>query len=366
MNDKNTIEMASPKVLLLIPSVAKTGVEGEVERNVHPTMDYYALQAATNGTIADYSTIEGCSHFLVALARRAGKDAALAAYGFIKRKEFDAIYSNGENVSIPLSAFLLFSFRRPVHVLIGHHLSPNKKKFFLKWLQSKMDLTFVYAKTQEEYAATVLEIPREKLSLIPFHADARFYAPMERSGGTTEYICSAGLEWRDYPTLMEAIDEMPVELRLAAASPWSKHKNETENRKLPVNVTARRYSYRELRELYANALFVVVPLYDNDFQAGVTTLLEAMSMGKAVIVTRTVGQKDVVIDGETGIYVSPGNVVELRAAIQRLIDNPDEASRLGLNARKAIVDRMSLDHWSETIANTIKELCLRKNNNTGH
>ena len=51
-------------------------------------------------------------------------------------------------------------------------------------------------------------------------------------------ICSAGLEWRDYPTLIEAVTGMDVEVRLAAASPWSKHRNETENRDLPPNVSA--------------------------------------------------------------------------------------------------------------------------------
>ena len=63
-------------------------------------------------------------------------------------------------------------------------------------------------------------------------------------------------------------------MSLAAASPWSKRANETEGRALPDNVTARAYNYRELRDLYASASFVVVPLYETDFQAGVTTILE--------------------------------------------------------------------------------------------
>ena len=71
---------------------------------------------------------------------------------------------------------------------------------------------------------------------------------------------------------------------------------------------ARRYEYRELRDLYAQSAFVVVPLYENDFQAGVTTMLEAMAMGKAVIATRTTGQTDVIIDGENGLTVAPGDV----------------------------------------------------------
>jgi hypothetical protein len=39
----------------------------------------------------------------------------------------------------------------------------------------------------------------------------------------------------------------------------------------------------------ARSSVVVVPLFDVDFHAGITTILEAMAMGKAVIVTHSMG-----------------------------------------------------------------------------
>ena len=82
-----------------------------------------------------------------------------------------------------------------------------------------------------------------------------------------------------------------LSVKLAAASPWSKHEDQTAGRALPPNVDARRYDYAALRALYAESSFVVVPLRETDFQAGVTTILEAMAMGKAVIATRTTGRR---------------------------------------------------------------------------
>ena len=38
--------------------------------------------------------------------------------------------------------------------------------------------------------------------------------------------------------------------------------------------------------MYARARLVVVPLHDVDFDAGVTTITEAMAMGKAVVATQ--------------------------------------------------------------------------------
>jgi len=348
-----------PRTLLLIPSDARLGVEAEVAANLHPTMDYYALQAALGADIADYRAMEADPHPLVKAARRAGRDAGLAMHGFLRAADYDVIFSNGENVSIPLSPLLALKRRRPGHVLIGHRLSPRKKEIFMRGLQSQMDAVFVYAATQAEYAERVLRIPKDKLHLIPFHADTRFYHPMP-DAPVQRRISSAGLELRDYPTLIDAVRDLDVDVCLAAASPWSKRANETENRSLPANVSARRYSYLELRDLYASSLFVVVPLYDNDFQAGVTTMLEAMAMGKAVIVTKTFGQRDVIRDGVDGLYVPPGDSVALRQAIVRLMEHPDEAARLGANARRTIESTMSLDRWVERIAGVVRAVGARR------
>jgi len=339
-------------VLLLIPSYAKRGIEEAVAANSHPTMDYYALQAQLNADIADYAVLDADRHPLVRLARRAGRDAALAMHGFLRRRHYDVIFSNGENVSIPLAALFRSVRKRPGHVLIGHRVSAPKKRPFLRALHRQMDTLFVYSTTQYDYARQTLGIPEHKLRRIPFHADHRFFYPMDIP--EQKMICSAGLEWRDYPTMIEAVRDLDVEVRLGAASPWSKHKNETENRTLPPNVTARRYAYDELRQLYAESRLVVVPLYETDFQAGVTSLLEAMAMGKAVIVSRITGQRDVVVDGVNGLYVPPGDPAALRAAIVRLLNNPAEATRLGANARRTIEENMTLDHWTARIADAVR------------
>ncbi len=343
-----------PRTLLLIPSVAKRGVEDDVTANLHPVMDYYALQSRLGADLVDYAAVDAEAHPLVRAARRLGRDAALAAYGYLRAADYDVIFSNSESVSLPLAALFKTRRRRPAHVLIGHRMSAAKKKHLFRFLHPQMDAIFVYAAGQKTYSEAVLGIPPEKLHLISFHADTRFFHPMpvvpERR------ISSAGLELRDYPTLLEAVRGIDVEVRLAAASPWSKRKNETENRELPPNVSARGYGYRELRDLYASSRFIVVSLYETDFQAGVTTILEAMAMGKAVIASKTRGQQDVIEDGTTGIYVPPGDAAALRAAIVDLLASPERAAQIGTNARKAVEARMSLTIWADRIAEVIREV----------
>jgi glycosyltransferase involved in cell wall biosynthesis len=343
---------------MLIPSVAKRGLEEAVRTDAHPRMDYFALQEALGADLLDYAVLEAeASPALVRLARRAGRDVALAALGYSRRRDYDVIFSNGENVGIPLALLLKRHRVRPIHALIGHRLSPRKKRPFLRALHSRMDAIFVYASTQRDYARQELGIPESKVHHIPFHADHRFYRPLPAApNAPPRLICSAGLEWRDYPTLIEAVRDLDVEVRLGAASPWSKHRNETEGRSLPPNVTARRYAYHELRQLYADSRFVVVPLYENDFQAGITTLLEGMAMGKAIVTTRTTGQVDTIRDGENGLYVPPDDPGALRSALARLLDDPAEAARLGATARRDLETAMTLDHWVERIAGILYTL----------
>ncbi len=309
----------------------------------------------------DYAAVDQDASVAVRLARKiGGKDLALAVMAYRCRKEYDTLFSNGENVGIPLSLLLGGRARETGHVTIGHRLSTRKKQIFFRALgaQRRLDKIFVYAQSQYDWAVDRLGIAPEKLALIPFHADDRFYRPLA-GPSVPNQICSAGLEWRDYPTLIDAVSTMPdLSVKLAAASPWSKHKDQTANRSLPPNVDARRYEYQALRDLYAESSFVVVPLLETDFQAGVTTILEAMAMGKAVIATRTTGQTDVIEDGENGLIVAPGDVAGLRQAIQRLRDDAALRERLGHNARRWVEENATLDRWAARLGEAVREAAV--------
>lgn len=358
------------KTLLLIPSVVKTELEAEVAADRHPVMDYHALAAALRNRhgmavdVLDYAAVDRAAAPTVRLARQlGGRDAALAMLAFQRREGYAAIFSNGENVGIPLALLMSGQACSTGHVTIGHRLSTGKKQVFFSFLkaQRRLDQIFVYAQSQYDWGMDRLRIAPEKLALIPFHADDHFYRPLA-APVKPDQICSAGLEWRDYPTLIEAVASMPdLTLKLAAASPWSKQEDQTAGRTLPPNVDARRYDYYALRALYAESSFVVVPLRETDFQAGVTTILEAMAMGKAVIATRTTGQTDVITDGENGLTVAPGDVEGWQRAISRLRSDAPLRERLGRNARRWVEENATLDRWAGRLADAVAETTFSRN-----
>jgi glycosyltransferase involved in cell wall biosynthesis len=180
--------------------------------------------------------------------------------------------------------------------------------------------------------------------------DTQFFTPARAEESARQTICAVGLERRDYQTLVTAVDGLDVDVVIAVGSHWSTRPDLITGRPLPPNVTVCTLDFVALRALYAKCLFVVMPLFETDFQAGVTTILEAMAMGKAVVCSATTGQTDVLIEGRTGLYVPPGDPAALRAAIERLLGDPEHAAVLGRAARADAEERFDIVHYAKGLA----------------
>jgi glycosyltransferase involved in cell wall biosynthesis len=69
-----------------------------------------------------------------------------------------------------------------------------------------------------------------------------------------------------------------------------------------------------------------------------TVAMEAMAVGRPVVASSIGGLSDIVIDGETGLLVPPGDWRALREAIRRLLDNPSLRERMGAVAKQRVVE----------------------------
>lgn len=65
-------------------------------------------------------------------------------------------------------------------------------------------------------------------------------------------------------------------------------------------------------------------------------LLEAMASGLPVIATEVSGTKQVVVPGETGLLVPPGDADQLREAVFRLLSDPSRAKAMGAAAQASV------------------------------
>jgi glycosyltransferase involved in cell wall biosynthesis len=92
----------------------------------------------------------------------------------------------------------------------------------------------------------------------------------------------------------------------------------------------------ELDGLYSRAAVVACPSHREGF--GVAAL-EAMAHGRPVVAGAVGGLLDLVVNGETGILVEPGNVPALRAALDRLLEDPELRRRMGEAGRARAAER---------------------------
>ena len=338
------------RVAILVSAKIDYQAEKASRTDGSPRRDYFELARALDATIINHEQM--VSKMWKGKSKTAlGPAMAQAWYAFKRRHEYDCIISDSEHVGIPLAMLFKMAGVRKGHVMIGHRLSPRKKAIFFRTLgvHSHIDKVVCYSSRQQNHAVSLLRIPSDKVELVLHPADHLFWRPLQVS--PERLISSAGLEFRDYPTLIKAIEGIDVNLTIAAASPWSRRPDETKNRELPPNVTVASHTYAELRQLHARALFVVVPLHDVEFQAGSLVMYEAMAMGKAVIASKTVGQGDILEDNVTGLYVPPGDPGALRRAICRLLEHPQENEEMGRNARRVVEMGMNLDTY---VANMVR------------
>jgi glycosyltransferase involved in cell wall biosynthesis len=104
----------------------------------------------------------------------------------------------------------------------------------------------------------------------------------------------------------------------------------------------------ELERLYARAAVVACPSHREGF--GVACA-EAMAHGKPVVASAVGGLLDIVVDGETGLLVPPGDVSALRAALERLLGDRELRRRLGEAGRARVRERFG---WETVTAATMR------------
>lgn len=355
-----------------------------------PRKDYAVIARRLGADVLDWSA--ACrTPWLRLLGKGLGIAAVQALLAFRRRHQYDVILTDGEHIGLPLALLLKLSRARTPHVTIGHRLSAAKKRpfFVLPWprVQTHLHAVVLHSRYQYELAIRALGFKPEQLALLPYQVDPDFWRP-QPAVAEERLVASAGLEFRDYPTLFRAVEGLDTQVVVAAASNWSKRRNTALGVARPANVSVQSLDYHALRALFARAALVAVPVDDVDFQAGVTTVLEAMAMAKPVVVTHSYGQTDVIEDRRSvtrgaqerarpisllrnvaekeeveidpnGFYVPPHDPEALRRAIVYLLDHPEDRARLGAAGRRAVERLMTVDHFAERIAQVIDVVVAR-------
>lgn len=169
-------------------------------------------------------------------------------------------------------------------------------------------------------------------------------APVSEGGG----VFAGGNSLRDYGPLVQAARGLAatvtIATRLSVDAP------------LPANVALGPLSHEEFVARLRAADAVVVPLRPGLVRsAGQQTYLNAMALGKLVVVTDAPGVRDYVEHGATGLVVPPADADALADALRFALDPAhDEERRRIRNAARAVArTRFGPDAYVRSLLNVV-------------
>jgi glycosyltransferase involved in cell wall biosynthesis len=166
-----------------------------------------------------------------------------------------------------------------------------------------------------------------------------------------KFMLASGRSYRDYATLARAVAGTDVQVKVSGR-PFN-----LSGVDLPPNMQATGWlAYREMQHYLYDSHCYVVPLQPIAHAGGDSSLLHAMSFGKAIIATRAPSTETYIQDGQTGLLVEPNDVEGMRQALLRLWRNPDEAARMGQAARQRFEENHTITKLAERIYSVALEV----------
>ncbi len=225
---------------------------------------------------------------------------------------------------------------------------PRRWQRFVAWLLAKQEVA-VISEAELEYLSKRLPASVQ-LGYLPFGIDTSFWTP-DCEAKTENYVVSIGNDWnRDFATLVQAwLPEFPklVIVTQLPVDVCDRTNIEVQN----GNWRQQQLSDVEIRQLYRNSLFAVLPLKQTIQPAGQSACLQIMACGKAVILSDIVGLWDrkSLRHRETCLLVSPGSIEQLRNAVRLFLADSALATTLGRQAHAIITTDFTTTHMSNGI-----------------
>jgi glycosyltransferase involved in cell wall biosynthesis len=222
----------------------------------------------------------------------------------------------------------------------------------------------------KEHLKTKWNVDEKKLTVLPIAADVESFKPNYNSktvrkslGLTTEPVVmwvGGFYPWHDLSLLLESfalVLQWRPDARLVLVGDGQTRSSimdmVTKNGLKHAVIMTGAIAHSQVPEMLSIANVAVVPSPAITASLGGTgtplKLFEYMAAGKAIVATALNEAAEVIQHGHNGLLIEPGDVHKFAEATLNLINNPEECSRLGHNAREQAVKQYSWEHYTRRL-----------------
>jgi glycosyltransferase involved in cell wall biosynthesis len=350
----------NPLTILIGPEEPDRGQA--IAAHLAPRLDYQVIADFSQGRVQSWlSAPSGLSGSR--LLRRGRSFFGNLAYALRLVRDLppgSIVYSTGETWGLPLAlAGAMLRRRHFTHVIYVHRVFSST---WLRFLYTTRHLLAVdgwicVTRYQTDLLRRALGPDGAPVVAISQGVDTTFLDPaMAGHPQSPPYILAVGAEMRNYDLLFEAVQGQDIRVVVKASSAWmtgSRHALTS----IPANVqiNTQRLSYVELRDLYAGATLVVVPLYETPQAAGISTILEGMAMQKCVIATQSNGLPAALVDWRTGLVVAP-SAQDLWMAIETMWHEPESCALLARKGQRLVYEHYKLEDHAAAVSDFLSQV----------
>lgn len=282
--------------------------------------------------------------------------------------QFDVIYCACQHDALLLGLLRFFGMLKiPVVVTMHHMVNPvfRSRGMFKAFFGSINSFVCLHRRVANELI-TRFGIPAHRVEVIEWGADAGFYASVALSSeGTPEHddsalahpsgVVAAGRTFRDYGVLIRAVRDTEIPVQIFCTQDVFPTERLSDN--IRVHAQSGLSTLKALLGHYQQAAVVAIPMVHlPDKLIGLTSLIDAMAMGKPVVMTRN-AHIDIDIEKEgVGFWVEPGDVAGWKRCLSHLLSHPEEASIMGQRALALVKGRYHIDRFSAQLTEHLRRV----------
>jgi len=242
----------------------------------------------------------------------------------------------------------------------------NKNKFLLfiikkieKFVYKNADKIIITSKKDQEFIINNFKINPEKIEVINNYIDTNLFIKKENNIDKKNKLVFVGRfnQQKNLFNLLDAVDNMDVELNLIGSGELENElKEKAQKIKIArINFLGNILNEKLGEELNKNEIFIFPSLYEGNPKA----LLEAMSVGLAILTTKVKGIREIVKHKENG-YLVETNSDSIKKGLEELLNNDELRNKISRNARKTIEENFSFEKIIEKEINLHKEVICQK------